>query len=119
MIREKKSKRLKTFLIVSGMFNRHPLHYQELLLFGIPATEECSFRDLLADKLLSTFNPAQKKKKIKKAVRTQYRELRRPFDALNVSQQRGHSLSLWRISTVFAAVLARMPGKGRQTPGSV
>lgn len=61
-IRKKKSKRLKTFLIVSGMFNRHPLHYQELLLLGIPATEECSFRDLRADKLLSTFNPAPKQK---------------------------------------------------------
>lgn len=62
-IKKEKSKRLKTFLIVSGMFNRHPLHYQELLLLGIPATEECSFRDLRADKLLSTFNLAQKQKK--------------------------------------------------------
>lgn len=51
------------------MFNRHPLHYQELLLFGL-ATEECSFRDLLADKLLSTFNPAQKEKK--KKIKKQY-----------------------------------------------
>lgn len=41
-----------------------------------------------ADKLLSTFNPARGNKK---DIRTQYGELWRPFDALNVSRQRGHS----------------------------
>lgn len=43
-----------------------------------------------ADKLLSTFNPRAEKQK--STIRTQYGELWRPFDALNVSRQRGHSL---------------------------